>query len=224
MENLLTSHFILIVAITTIALTGASFLVIGLRRLIRGKFLSGSGLSVSGGGLLALTMLAVALLANLYTYQRLTYEQSVGELAFKRTADHHYRVRLMEPNGALQILQLQGDEWQLDARVVKWHGAANLLGLDPLYRLERLSGRYRDVQQEQNRPRSVYGLAKDTGLDLWNITQRYGRWLPWLDITYGSATYMPMADDAHYKVRLTTTGLIARPDNPAAELAVANWR
>jgi hypothetical protein len=224
MEKLLASHLVLTVAIAVIALTGAAFLSMGLRRLIRGKLLSGGGLSVSGGGLLMLAVLMGALLANLYTYHRLTYEQSAGELAFKRIADHRYQVSLTESNGALQVLQLQGDEWQLDARVIKWHGIANMLGLDPLYRLERLSGRYRDVRQEQNRPRSVHGLAKDPGLDLSDMTQRYGRWLPWLDITYGSATYMPMVDGAHYEIKLTAAGLLARPGNAAAKLAVANWR
>lgn len=224
MENLSVPNFILIAALIIVVAIGGSFLLMGLRRLIRGKFLSGSGLSLSGAGLLALAAVAVALFAGLYTYQRLTYEQTVAELRFKRIADGHYQVRITEPNRAAQTFQLQGDEWQLDARIVKWHGAANLLGLDPFYRLERLSGRYRDARQEQNRPRRVHALAKDAGLDLWDMTQRYGRWLPWLDVSYGSATYMPMAEDARYQVKLTTTGLLARPTNPAAELAVANWR
>src|SRR4051812_46739676 len=100
MEKFLTSHPMLIAAIAVIALAGASFLSLGMRRLIRGKFLSGGGLSMSGGGLLVLAMLMAALLANLHTYRRLTYEQGVGELAFKRLNDHHYQVSLREPSGA----------------------------------------------------------------------------------------------------------------------------
>ena len=65
---------------------------------------------------------------------------------------------------------LSGDEWQLDARVLKWKGWANLFGLDAQYRLERVSGRYRDIEQERTGERTVYALAENPGLDLWKVT------------------------------------------------------
>ena len=44
-----------------------------------------------------------------------------------------------------RFLTLRGDEWQMDARVVNWKPPATLLGLDPIYQLDRLSGRYSDI-------------------------------------------------------------------------------
>ena len=43
---------------------------------------------------------------------------------------------------------LLGDEWQLDARVIRWTLPGQLAGLPPVYRFERLSGRYGDPKQE----------------------------------------------------------------------------
>jgi len=60
-----------------------------------------------------------------------------------------------------EILDLRGDEWQIDARVLKWRGMAVLIGFDTLYRLDRLSGRYRDITQERIGLRTVHSLSEN---------------------------------------------------------------
>jgi len=122
------------------------------------------------------------------------------------------------------VFDLRGDEWQLDARILKLHGIAFLFGFDTVYRLDRLSGRYRDITQERTAERTVYSLGEDRGLDLWAIVQRYGRWLPWIDAAYGSATYMPMVDRGIYNVTMSATGLLTRPTNDIARGEVRKWR
>jgi hypothetical protein len=107
--------------------------------------------------------------------------------------------------------------------VLKWQGWANLLGLDAQFRLERIAGRYRDIEQERKAERTVYALAQNPGLDLWEMSIRHRRWLPFVDAIYGSATYLPMAETARYEVRMTQTGLIARPLNAAAQAAAGSW-
>lgn len=162
---------------------------------------------------------------NVWTYQRLGAERVLCELQFTQLEPRRYRATLSDlyaPDE--QVYELAGDEWQLDARVVKWTGPAVLLGFDALYRLERLSGRYRDLDAERHAPRTVYGLAPDRGLDLWQLLGRWKRFLPWLDAYYGSAAYLPMADGARYRVSLTQSGLIARPLNQAARDAVDAWQ
>src|SRR5690348_6355741 len=77
---------------------------------------------------------AVALVAvDLATYARLTHEAPVAEVRFRQTGDRRFDAELLLPDGARQAFALAGDEWQLDARVLKWHGAASLLGLDTGY-------------------------------------------------------------------------------------------
>jgi hypothetical protein len=124
------------------------------------------------------------------------------------------------PSGDVETYVLNGDEWQLDARVLKWRGVANLLGLDARYRLERLGGRYVEIEQERTGPRSVYALGAPPALDLWLLARAYPRWLPFVDAVYGSATYLPMADGARFQVTISQTGW-SRAGNDAAQAASA---
>lgn len=211
------------VLILVLGLAGILSLLAGLRRLWRRRVLLGSTGVLSGVALLAIALLG-ALAVNLQTYQRLTSEQGVAELSFRAWGPHHYQAHVRYPSGQTLLFDLRGDEWQLDARILKWHGVANLLGLDTMYRLERLSGRYRNVEQEQRAGRSVYALAHDPGLDLWTVAQRTSRWFLWVDTIYGGAAYMPMTDSAQYTVSITASGLVARPGNAAARAVVSEWR
>ncbi len=123
----------------------------------------------------------------------------------------------------MQSVQLAGDEWQLDARVLKWSGLASVLGFEPLYRLERLSGRYLSALQELSAQRTVHTFADDDGFDLWGSARLSG-WIPWVDAVYGSAAYLPMRDGASYSVTVARSGLVARPLNEAATRAIADWQ
>ena len=52
-------------------------------------------------------------------------------------------------------MRLTGDDWRVEAVVLKWKLPALLAGVPPLYRLDRLSGRYDDPGQEMSAPRTV---------------------------------------------------------------------
>lgn len=212
------------IVVLAIALSGLLFWLLAVKRLRRRRWLAGSGHGLAGGVLMIIALLFSAVAVNLHTYQRLTHEQPVAELGFERMGPHHFQATLTYPSRERETFTLIGDEWQLDARLIKWKGLATLLGLDTQFRLERLSGRFRDLERERNGPHTVYPLAESAGLDLWGLAQRYDRWLPWVDATYGAATYLPMADNAAYGVHVTTSGLIGRPLNRDARTAIERWR
>lgn len=182
------------------------------------------------GGLLVLAALAASallfvLVLNLRTYARLTYEQPVAGITFEEHGPQRFvAIVTRMPSLETQRFELAGDEWQVDAKVLKWTGVATVLGLDARYRLERISGRYRDVEQERTAPRSVYSLAETPAIDLWAIAKAHPSWFWFLDGLYGSATYLPMVHGATYEVTLTQSGLIARATNPVARAAMFNWR
>ncbi|MET0988117.1 MAG: hypothetical protein ABW034_22190 [Steroidobacteraceae bacterium] len=203
---------------------GLVSLALACQRLIRGRFFAAGGTALLALLLLAAGALLFVVSLNLHTYARLTHEEPVAELVFELAAPQRYRVTLTGvPSGDMQTLVLAGDEWQLDARVLKWQGWANVLGLDAQYRLERISGRYRNIEQERHDTRTVYELSENPGIDVWDLRQKYPQWLKFVDAVYGSATYMPMADGARYEVSMTQTGLIARPANEAAQTAAGSW-
>jgi hypothetical protein len=154
---------------------------------------------------------------------RLTAETPAAEVRFRQQGERRFAAEVLYPDGRREAFDLAGDEWQLDARVLKWHGAATLLGLDTHFRLDRIGGRYRDIAAERSEPRTVHELARPGGLDVWWLARRFHAWLPWVDALYGSATYLPMADGAHYAVGVAASGLVARPLNRAAREAVAAW-
>ncbi len=187
------------------------FIVMGIRRFLRGKILSASIQSLSGVSLLLIGLLFLSIATNLYSYDRLTYEKDIAELSFTQLGEQEFRVKITYTNqNKTDGFMINGDEWQIDARVIKWHGWAQLAGFNAQYRLQRLSGRYSDIDDELHKPRSVYSLEQKDNIDYWQLINNYKKWLPWIDAHYGSATYLPMSDKTTYTVSLTQSGLIAR--------------
>lgn len=210
--------------ILLLGLAGIALFFGGIKRVFHGRFAGGGARLLLGLLLCFVFAFFAAVAMDLRTYLRLSYEQPVATLSFSALGPQAFRVTLTDANGAIRNAELRGDDWQLDARVLKWKGLATVLGLDPLYRLERLEGRYRNAAQESHDYHSVLELsAGGRGLDLWSLAQDHAGWLPWVDASYGSATYLPMADGAQYSVSLSPTGLLARAANPAAQAALAHW-
>jgi hypothetical protein len=207
------------------ALLGLMLAFFAVIKLLRKRIIHGCIQGTCACGLLGIAAVLLLLGSNLYTYQRLTYENEIARIEFWQSGTQQY-LAVVSPAGnkSDQSYTLSGDEWQLDARVLKWTGVANLAGLNSRYRLERLSGRYRSVAQERSDPRTVFPLSTNPGLDLWQLLGKIQAWTSWVDTYYGSSTYMPMADQAAYQVVLTQSGLVARPANAQAQKAVREWR
>jgi hypothetical protein len=209
--------------IAVFALVGILFLFAAVRRLRRRKVLGGVLNGATALVLILLSVCAALIAANLRSYQRLSFEQPAGELQFTRTGEREFNAVLTYPDGERASFPLRGDEWQIDARVLKWHAFANIIGFDTAYRLERISGRYTRIEDELAQARTVYRLNPPQRIDPWDLAHRYRSWLPWLDALYGSATFLPMADGALYEIKVSQSGLIARPLNQAARDAVGSW-
>lgn len=188
------------------------------RKPVRGTLRMTTGLVLLLGGLL---VGSVGL--NLRTYHRLTHEQELCQVWFSAIGKQDFAAEIRYPDGSFRTVQLRGDTWQLDARVLKWKGYATVIGLDPRYRLERISGRYADIDQEREQKHSAFELSRPSSVNVMRVLEKHPNWTPWVDATYGSATYLPMADGAGYAVALGNSGLVARPVNDAAKSAVADW-
>ncbi len=213
-----------LLAITTICTLIAVFFIFGMfRHLRRGRMVRAGGSFAGGVATASVGGAGMILLGSIYSYGQLTAEQTVGLIEFRENAPGEYAARLMIEGESDRLLTLNGDEWQIDARVVSWKPPVSMLGLEPIYQLERLSGRYSDVQREVSEPRTVHALAEVGALDIWNIARRFPILMPGVDAYYGTATYVPMADGARFEVNLSRDALIARPMNDAARRAVGEW-
>jgi hypothetical protein len=215
-----------------VGLVGLVFLIKGLGALFRGKLFSGLVGGVGGAGVMALAAIAALLALDVQTYSRLTYEQPVATITTRQLGPQYFEATVIQPGrgermpAATNLYPLHGDEWRIEAQVLKWKPWANTLGLNTQYRLDRLSGRYRSIQQEINAERSVHPLTiADSGLpwqiSTWDAARKYRKYVDAVDTLYGGAAYMPMADGARYEVWITQSGLVARPANDVARNASA---
>jgi hypothetical protein len=172
-------------------------------------------------GLWSLVFVLLALIGAiggtaLLGYRRLAAETPIASIETRALGNERFAVEIVLPDGTRRSAEIAGDEWQLDARVIKWDPRAVVLGAPALYRLDRLSGRWRDAAKEAESPKSVVALSSPTAIDLWQIKQAYPRWLPWVDADYGSGAYMPLVDGGRFDVTLAAAGgLVARPADAA---------
>jgi hypothetical protein len=189
----------------------------------RGRLLRAGGSGVSFVACAAVAAVTLLLAFSYYSYGRLTAEKVISSVQFRQTADDEYEARLMISGERDRLFRLRGNEWQLDARLISWKPPATILGLDPIYRLERLSGRFSEIDRERSEARTVHALSPDSYLDIWAVARKFPLLTPGLDAHYGSATYVPMSDGARYDVSLSRDAVIARPANDAARDAVGRW-
>ena len=183
-----------------------------------------SGLLWGTQGLLVLSGFIILLLlySNLHNYQRLSWEQPLAQVYLHRLRPQQYQMSIAFEDQALepQYFVLDGDQWQIDARILKWKGWANLLGLNSYYQLDRLSGRYADIEQARQRIPSVHALSPPSrGLDVWKLKQLLKTRMSFVDTLFGQSVFMPMVDGAQYQLSIGQSGLLVRPVNAAARAA-----
>ncbi|HUH57272.1 MAG TPA: hypothetical protein VL020_02020 [Pseudomonadales bacterium] len=171
-----------------------------------------------GIGLVVAAIFLLFGLIDLWSYQQLNNEKLISTVSIYQLDEQEYDLTLINTKGEEQRFKILGDQWQLDARLLVWKGPINALGASPLFRLDRLSGRYLTLEQERSAERTVYELAHSPGLDIWQWVNKHGFWL---DAQFGSAVYLPLSNGAVYGINLSAKGLVARPLNDAAEQALA---
>ncbi|MEH6358939.1 MAG: hypothetical protein V7745_08115 [Pseudomonadales bacterium] len=223
LNNLLPASALLIV-LMLITAYGFWLALRGLKHCCKLHAVKGCSLTCCGSLLSCIGILLIAIAINIISYARLTHEQPVAELQFRQIAPQKYiaSITFIEEQRQ-QEFEINGDEWQLDAKVLKWHGYANLMGFNAHYKLHRLSGRFQSVQQTRSKPASAHDLNAEPGLDIWGFAKRYPQLLPLVDAYYGSAVFLPMHDQAHFKVSMTQNGLIARPVDSNTATQLRSW-
>ncbi|HEY0197818.1 MAG TPA: hypothetical protein VGC19_04650 [Rhodanobacter sp.] len=206
---------------TVLLILAAVFLLVSLVQLVmlRQRLQVGHRLAASWRALLCLVSFALALLLGgtgyaLRGYRLLSEETPVVDIDARILSPQRWALTLNWPDGSTRQEQVYGDDWRIEAIVLKWKLPALLAGVPPLYRLDRLSGRYDDPAQEASAPRTVISFSENGAFDLLNLRKQYPQYLPEVDTVYGSGAFLPLVDQGHYSVSLMRTGaLVARPDD-----------
>lgn len=206
-----------------VAVLAVIVLLVALRLLLGGQWLMGWLRGTCGFLALALAGLIGLIGYDISTYAALPDARALATLRFQAVGPQRYEVSL-EQEKATRTYVLEGDLWQLDLHVLRWKSLAELIGLESGYRLERLSGRYLAVEQQNLARHARVELSeKLLGVDIWRSLQLERRNLHFLEPHVLRVDYMPIADGASYAVELAPTGLLARPLNAAATEALKNW-
>jgi hypothetical protein len=177
------------------------------------------GMAVFGVILAGLYVLVIAV--NLTSYHSLVGMQTVATISTQRQADQIWQVTLNSDGGVSTVRTLQGDQWQIDVRIIRFSGPLRWLDIASGYRLERLSGRYTSLEQERSSPRTAITLSEPIWPDLWQWDREVN--LPFVEAVDGNATFMPMRDGAVFDVKLSSSGLVSVPMNEQARAAVQFW-
>ena len=200
----------LLVTACLLAVLGA-LLLVAARGAVRRRHWLGSTLrALAGGLLLALGALAGTISVAIRGYRALTFEAVAAKVRTDPLGPQRFRATVTLADGSLHMYDLAGDALYVDAHILKWHPWVNMMGLHTAYELDRIAGRYETVSEERSRPRTVYSLARQKPLDMFDLARRYKLLAPLVDAQYGSATFVGTRQPAQFEVRVSTTGLLVR--------------
>lgn len=160
----------------------------------------------------ALTASLSIIILGTQGYKALTKEEKVARVVIDPVSEQTFHARIIFLDGSEQVFSLNGDEFVIDAYVLKWKSWTNLLGLHTAYRLDRIAGRYQNISDEQNKARSVFAINNkgDKGIGEWR--EKYAILSFMLDVEHGSASFASADKSQSYELAVTTSGLLLRPE------------
>lgn len=206
-ELIASPYFLSSVVLVLLGLTLTITALIALIRARTGSFILQILLAISLlgiGGLTAMISLGIP------GYKTLTREEVVANISVSPIAAQRFSATFRYPDGRVANYIIAGDEIYIDAHILKWQPIANLIGLHTAYELDRIGGRYRELEQERTAERTLHALSQDKPVNLFKLRQLHAFLSVLLDAKYGSATFVPVTQAAELELSVSTSGLLIR--------------
>ena len=158
------------------------------------------------------------------TYKQLTAQEAILKVKVNYLETGYYLVQL-ESEDFDKEFKLEGDQWQIDFRLIRFSPLVSLTGLSYLYQPSRISNRYALIEDQRTKPLHFYSLRDDQVMtpDLWDYFKNYSDILPMIDTTFGSSVFMPLEENAEYEILIGFSGLVVKAANEEGRLAVQQW-
>ncbi len=207
-EQLSNSPYLL--AALVFGILGAILVIAGIVALARAHILSFTVQTLAGLLMLALGGLSGMVSFGIQGYSTLTREEVAARITVVPISPQHFSATFHFPDGHTAVFTIAGDEIYVDAHILKWQPLANFFGLHTAYELDRVGGRYREIEQERTAERTLYSLSQPKKVDLFGLRERHTFLAPLLDAKYGSATFIAVTQSAELELRVSTTGLLMR--------------
>jgi hypothetical protein len=169
--------------------------------------------------ILILTLTAMVLLTTLLflrSFHVFTQKQLVAMIQCypARDSDANFEIQLdriikgqPQPAGRYEI---KGQQWAIGGNIIKWEPWVSFLGMETMYRLSRLEGRYIKASDQQTSPQTVYSLTKAEQSPFWNFVDRFGEELPFIDAGYGNTTFNRPDYNETFYIYVTESGFMAQ--------------
>lgn len=114
--------------------------------------------------LVAASLASLSLLAMLQGWHAFTKKTHVAEIQAIELQPHKLRVYLVPidsegARGATEVYDVDGDEWQVGGDVMRWKPFMTALGVEPVFRLSRVEGRWISAADANSHKGSAFDRA-----------------------------------------------------------------
>ena len=144
-------------------------------------------------------------------YENFTYNKPVFFIECPIKSEEYFELKfvpLEDKDGAVKYYRIKGQQFVIEGHIIKWENFFVVLGMKPLYRVTRLTGRYISVDDEKQKERSVYEIAEETMA--WRWLMRYGEKIPGIDAVYGSSSFKDAVEYEKYIVSITHNAFVIK--------------
>ena len=112
--------------------------------------------------------------------------------------------------GHIRQYRLFGEQWAIEGHILKWEDWLNFLGLQTIYKLTRVRGRYVRAEDEVGRPVSAYSLIPSEEDPKWFWLYRFGELLPFVNAVYGNTVFNLPSPTKGFEIYVTTSGFMTK--------------
>ncbi len=148
---------------------------------------------------------------SLKGYENFTYNKPIFSIECPIKSDEYFELKfvpLQDEDGAVKYYRVKGQQFVIEGHIIKWENFFVTLGMKPLYRVTRLTGRYISVDDEKGKERSVYEIAEETMM--WRWLMRYGEKTPGIDAVYGTSSFKDAMEYKKYTVYITHNAFVIK--------------
>lgn len=155
--------------------------------------------------------------APFYVYHRLDMEIPIAKFHFAPVNQYLYDMTFYSGDMCdPQTYRVRGDQAQIDASFLKWQSWVAMLGVDSLFRFDRLSGRFRDINAEKENARTLVYLSPNVVIDPFRESSldAQSNWL--VSTQYGSSVYVDIDTSLVYTVYKTEDSMMVKSQKRVA--------
>lgn len=162
---------------------------------------------------------------DVYSYKSASSDTNViVTVSFRKKEANNYIAEMQEPSGAFNSREVEGQQWQLTARMFAWPPLMAYVGLRSGYRLETISGRFIELQLDKLVAQKAPEVLNSSSLfDTWSFLNNHPAVLPFVSAHLATLGFIPIADGAIYEVVPAGQNLTVNPVNDAAKNAMKSW-